>query len=183
MKMYKNILTTLIRLFTLLALTACATPPVWKAEPNRAKIENASFIAELEPVCHYERVYTNIYGGFSGCNGFELSIKNKTSSNIELDWNKTLYVASGQTSGGFMFEGIIFAERNNPKLPDVIFAGGTLKKIIWPNNFVEYSGGQYGSGWYHRKLNTGEQGIFLTTIIDGKIVNEKITIKLIEAIE
>jgi hypothetical protein len=106
-----------------------------------------------------------------------LTVKNKTNKNLELNWNKTLYIVNGQTSGGFMFEGVVYKDRNNSKSPDVIFPNGTLSKAIWPNNLVYFSSGQYG-GWRHESLPPGENGVYLTVIVDGKEISEKITMNL-----
>jgi hypothetical protein len=35
-----------------------------------------------------------------------------------------------------MFEGVIYKDRNNLKLPTIIFAGPKFEKIIWPNNLI-----------------------------------------------
>jgi len=71
-----------------------------------------------------------------------LTIRNKTNKNIELNWNKTLYITGGQTSGGFMFEGVVYAERNNPKPADLIFGNSTFTKEISPSNLVDYETGR-----------------------------------------
>lgn len=165
-------------IFSLVAITGCATSPpdlVWKSTPDKAIVENSSFIAELVINCQYFKAFWLDSGDtkFNGCKVFELSIKNKTSSNIELDWNKTLYVDNGQTSGGFMIEGTVIADRNNSKPSDIIFVGGTLKRVIWPSNLVYFDG-----FWSNRNMAVGEQGIFLSMLIDGKVVNEKITMQL-----
>lgn len=114
--------------------------PPWKSTPNQAIADTSIFRATITPACT----------GY-GCSGFVLSIKNKTDKNLELDWNKTLYVSGGQTSGGFMFEGVVYKDRNNPKTPDVIFGNSSLIKAIWPNNLVNFRSGKYG-GWVNESM-------------------------------
>lgn len=159
-------------ILTTLAISGCATDPIWKSTPAKTQVENSLFIAELTPVCP---------GGYYGCNSFEIAIKNKTNSNIELDWNKTLYVANGQTSGGFMLEGTVYAERNNPKQPDIIFSGGSFKKRIWPNQNVRYVSPDQSvdPGWRNDRMGEGEHGIYLSVSIGGKVINEKLTTQII----
>ena len=123
---------------------------------------NAVFEAKLTPVCS------------NGCTSFILSIRNLSDKDIELDWNKTLFIANGTTSGGFMFEGVLYRDRNNQKAPDMIFAKGTFTKAIYPNNLVEYRSGQYG-GWDHTSMGTGENGVYLTVKVGNEEIKEKIT--------
>ncbi len=154
--------------FILVALfSGCATTSyVWKSDPVNPSIENEYFGAKISPSCTSW-----------GCSSFILTVTNKTNKNLELNWNKTLYIAHGQTSGGFMFEGVVYKDRNNPKSPDVIFPGGFLTKIIWPNNLVSFTSGRYG-GWNHGTMPFGENGVYLTIAVDGKEVNEKIVTRL-----
>lgn len=107
-----------------------------------------------------------------GCEAFRLTVKNKTNKNLELNWNKTLYVVQGQTAGGFMSEGVVFKDRNNPRSPDVIFPGSELSKTIWPNNLVSYK-----RGWENEDMPTEGNGVYLTVVVDGKEISEKLAIK------
>jgi hypothetical protein len=109
-------------------------------------------------------------------NSFTLSIQNKTSQDLEVDWNKTLYISSGTTSGGFMFEGVVYANRNNPKPPDIVFANGKFSKVIHPNNLVSYTSGKYG-GWSHDSIGFGDTGVYLTIKAGNEEIKEKIIVK------
>lgn len=111
------------------------------------------------------------------CTGFLLFVKNKTNSDIEIDWNKTMFITRGTTSGGFMFEGIIYAQRSAPKNPDVVFSKGSFTKMIYPVNLVEYTSGKYG-GWSHAGMPNGETGVYLVTKIGSQENKLKITTNL-----
>jgi len=151
----------------ILLLSGCATSGyVWKSEPVMNLVGNDYFAAEISPICTSW-----------GCESFALRITNKTDKNLELNWNKTLYISQGQTRGGFMFEGVVYKDRNNPKSPDIIFSGSNLVKQIWPNNLVYFESGRYG-GWRHISMPPGENGVYLTITIDGKEVNEKLSVSL-----
>jgi hypothetical protein len=39
--------------------------------------------------------------------GFVLGINNETDKVIQVSWNKSLYITENETSGGFMFEGVV----------------------------------------------------------------------------
>lgn len=147
----------------------CATPGplyTWKIEPFSQRFENEYFSSSLSP-----SDYSLTSDGFRA---FNLKIKNKTSEDIEVDWNKTLYIENGQTNGGFMFEGVVYKDRNNPKQPDVIFVGTEFKKIIWPNNLVSF----YGSSWDHNEIPQGQNGAYLTIRVKEKEIKEKIILNM-----
>lgn len=117
-----------LTLSIILILSGCATTGyVWYSDPRTQQVDNQYFSAEISPI-----------STTWGCEAFCLSIRNKSHKNLELNWNKTLYIVNGQTSGSFMFEGVVYKDRNNPKPPDVIFPRATLIKAIWPNNLVYF---------------------------------------------
>jgi len=101
-KSYRNIFGLIV---LALFLSGCVTnPPVKSSWSGDTMIENEYFSATILP--------TN--------KRFKLTVKNKTKSDLVINWNKTLFIESGQTAGGFMIEGTLYTERNNPKLSDVV---------------------------------------------------------------
>lgn len=106
--------------------------------------------------------------------GFTLIIDNKSDKPVEVDWNKTLFINDGQTSGGFTYEGIVFAERNNPKMPDIVFPRSRMSKLIYPSNLVTYnapstaSGIYIPGGWGKIPIDGGNAGVYLTLRHEGK---------------
>ncbi|WP_028601761.1 hypothetical protein [Ottowia thiooxydans] len=157
----------------------CAKRVVAKVEPQATQWSRHSLEIKVEPkviqrVNEYYEVIAEPKCMTSGCNAFMLTIKNKTAKNLEVNWNKTLYVFGAQASGGFMFEGVVYKDRNSPKSSDVIFGNGHLIKLIYPNDLVKYYGGRYVARWDHEDMPFGENGIFLTVNVDGKEVTEKI---------
>lgn len=150
-----------------------------KCEPSIQKVQNDYFEATITPI------FGNNIGsiGFAtgivykgGCNAFNLEIQNKTDKNIEINWNKTMYISNGQTSGNFMYEGVIYSERNNPRPPDFVFAKSKFSKTIYPNNLVIYW--DVNLGWRHEFMGDGENGVYLTILVEGKEIGEKITINI-----
>lgn len=157
---------------TVFAVTAC-TPKsmLYKSSPSTQVLQSSDYRITLSSICNNGRSY--------GCSGFVLTISNKMKKNIEIDWNKTLYVNNSITSGGFMFEGVVYKERNNQKPNDVVFPNSVFVKTIYPNNLVDFIAGTYISPqWIHRDMISGEQGIYLVMKIDEKEVKEKITVTL-----
>ena len=156
---------------TLISLAGCAgtiPPPAhWKSVPDIAMVENERFRAQLKPV----------FGKSGGCEAFVLGIVNKTDKNIKVNWNKTLYISGGHTSGGFMFKGVAYKDRNNPKPPDVVPGNATLTKTIRPSNLAHYDPAQK-DGWRHEAMPQGENGALVSLSIDGKEVTERLVVRL-----
>ena len=150
-------------LFILLAIPllfgCAAAPKVWKSNPDIQRADNKHFYAQIASV-----------GTELGYDAFYLYIKNRTDETLEIDWNKTLYISSGQTSGGFMFEGIDLQERHNSKPPDGVPPRGYLAKTIWPVDLA--------SDLEHTKMGEGENGVYLSVMVDGKEINERIVVDL-----
>jgi hypothetical protein len=125
---------------------------------NGNSVDNKYFSATVEP----------------SLKSFVLTIKNKTNSDLGLNWDKTLFISNGQTKGRFMIDGTLYKERNASKPSDIIFSGGTLSKTIWPNDLVYWSSNQFDPGWKHTSLPGGETGVYLAVVVDGIEINEKI---------
>jgi len=149
--------------------TGCAALQKYQttSTPPERKIETEYYLATLKPTL-----------GWNGIpEAFSLTILNTTDQDIEIDWNKTLFINNGQTSGGFMFEGVVYKDRNNQKNPDIIFGKNIFSKTIWPNNLVSYVSGQYG-GWRHTPMSPGENGVSLVIKTKDQELRENMTVDL-----
>lgn len=147
-------------------MVSCVPKYTWKATPVIQQADNEYYSVQLEPIGRCEEIY----------NGFMLTVVNKSSQDMEIDWNKTLYLHNGQTNGGFMFEGVIYKDRNNQKPPDIVFANSTFKKAIWPNSLASFGG--YKPQWGNGPLRAGENGVYLTMRMNGQEVHEKLTMNI-----
>ncbi|MCT7466486.1 hypothetical protein N5T78_07850 [Aliarcobacter cryaerophilus] len=116
----------------------------------------------------------------AGYSGFILEINNNSKKEIEIDWNKTYFIDKGRTNGTFMFEGIVYKDRNNSKPSDIVFPEGIYSKLIYPNNYVVFNSAGGFSDWGHNGFGTGEFGIYLSLKIDNKEVKEKVIVKVKE---
>ena len=134
---------------------------IWAYEGLRSGADTKDYLITITP------------SGLHAYNGFSLSVKNRSTKNIEVNWNKSLYVANGITSGGFMFDGVVYKDRNNPKQSDIVFPGIEFKKVIYPNSLVNFSLGN----WRHPLMNEGEHGAFVTLTVDGKDVGERLNFR------
>lgn len=134
---------------------------IWAYEPIRSTVETNDYVVTIIP------------SGLHAYNAFKLSVRNKSTKNIEVNWNKTLYVSDSITSGGFMFDGVVYKDRNNPKQSDIIFPGVEFKKTIFPNSLVNFSLGD----WRHPLMKEGEHGVFIVFVIDGKEISERLNLR------
>ena len=124
------------------------------------QIENEYFSLILTPKCTDNLIV-----------GFDLTIRNKTNKDIEIDWDKTLFIDDSQTNGRFWYKGVSYTGRYNSRPPDIVFAKSTLKRTIWPTNLIEFRRGKCN----HIPMDAGEHGIYLRTRINGNEINEKVT--------
>lgn len=99
---------------------------------------------------------------FYGCEGYVLTVTNKTKSDIFVDWNKTSYISGSETNGGFMFEGVVYRDRAQPKPDSVVFPNVSMTKVIWPNVLVHFG----EMHWVHEYIPYNPNGVYLV-VKDG----------------
>ncbi len=149
----------IVVLIAVLLISGCGS--IYKCVPDKTIANNSHFDATI--VSDHCAIY--------------LTVKNKSSKNIEIDWNKTLFIdPSGGTNGLFTFGTEHYYEDKDFKYPaTLIFPGTAIERTLYPvahRYFVR-------SGWKWNKLDLGTNGIFLTTLIDGKEVSEKMTFEFV----
>jgi hypothetical protein len=137
----------------------CATKQLWISTPNMQQASNEYFDATISPI------YT-----FEGYKGFILYINNKTTGNLEVDWNNTFYIYNGKKEGDFWFKGIAYADRKKSKPPDIV-TGVLFTKEIYANNLLYFSP-QLAKAWVHEAMKAGENGVYLTVRVNGKVITE-----------
>lgn len=140
--------------------------PQYKWQNTPATKANDFFEATATPVCQPQ-----------GCTGFRLDIKNLTDSEMEIIWDKTVFISGQTTTGGFYWDGIAFHNRNLPKPPDYIFPKGNFFRVIFPVNYVSSPSDpnlRRQGIWFVRHLAPGENGVYLTIKIKDNEVREKI---------
>jgi hypothetical protein len=156
---------TILIILSSFLILGCGPRFIVKSDPSDANIIKDFYAIKISPMA-----FDQIFGSYTA---FYLFIENKTNKDIEIIWDKTAYIKYDNTNGGFMFEGIVYKDRNNPKPPDIIFPNSTFSKSIWPNNLVGFY-----RGWYHGGMPMGNNGIYLTMKIDNIEFKEKITFNL-----
>ena len=159
----KKTLCILVSLSFLAVGIGCATKQLWMSSPNMEHAANEYFDATISPI------YT-----FDGYKGFNLYIHNKTTGNLEVDWNNTFYLYKGEKQGGFWFKGIPYADRNKPRPPGIV-KGAPFAQEIYPSSLL-YLSTYYAKAWIHESMKAGENGIYLTVKVDGKEVAETLSL-------
>lgn len=142
---------------------------VIKSDPSFCTVNNDLYSITLTPGMQDKYSYR----------AFDLVIENKTRENIELVWDKTLYISNGVTTGGFMAEGALYGtlykvsygKNNELKQPDIIFPTIQYKKTIYPNILASYD-----TYWYHNPMPNGEMGIYITLKVNEKEIHEKLLV-------
>lgn len=162
----------LVIVFVALSFQSCATRYVWKSNPTSAVEQNKYYRAVIIP-------------NFTewGCNSFNLLITNLSKTKLEVDWNKTLFIRNNQTDGLFSLPGTLFNDRNNPKIPDIVFPNGTLRKTIWPNSLLYYSNAPYNQGWKQDVMPQGYNGVYLFVLANGVEITERLLVNLTATID
>jgi hypothetical protein len=159
----------------LVAIGACAPTYVWKSRPPVQKVETSLYRATFEPV----KVGAVFYSFF------RLEVVNSSEKEIELDWNRSLYLFNGKPDGLFVFAGIRPEDLKEKRIPpDIIPAGGTLTKEVAPERLIaiapyrEKSVGVTSEGISAGRIPDGESGIFLVVRQDGQELAKKLLVTI-----
>ena len=105
-------------------LTGCATKPHTPKNPPSASIVGKAVTGTLIAVCED--------GDLDDCKSFELTLNNKTENVLEIDWNRSYYINNGRADGGLYYDGIVVAQRNNPRSPEIILPNSFFQKKLVP---------------------------------------------------
>ena len=126
-----------------------------------------------------------IKGEYEAYTGFRLSVTNKTKSDMRVVWNDSYFIENGKTNGTFMFEGIRYIDRNNPKQDWLIFQQASDSKDIYPTAKVDNLGydtlaTQMGlpTGWHHFPMDIGTYGAYIKIVGKGINKNMRLTIDI-----
>ncbi len=132
--------------------------------PEETKVSKA-FDIELTPI---DMSINDAYAGFY------LSVTNNSAKEVKINWNKTYYMEDNETLGTFMFDDTRFQDRLKAKAPDAIASHTTLTKYIYPNHYAVH----YDHGWTNNGFDTGQRGILLTLVTNGKDINQTVILDI-----
>lgn len=147
---------------------------IYTSRPTAQNVSNAIFDARIEPIKDNNPYFV----------GFRLTVKNKTSKPLEINWNKTRYLHSGTDQGKLVFRGIK-PETVKSGIPnDIIPAQGVLLKHIYPLVTVGFTPVRYSAGPGHPTfvpgaLPRGENSVALTVEQSGNENQEIMTVRIL----
>lgn len=107
---------------------------------------------------------------------YQLTVINKSKSNLEIVWPKTFYIDATNTTNGFlMYDQEITAEDNlMGRSPTIIFPNEKMQRAIYPKNLAF----QRRTYWTHNYLPKGRSGVFLTLKLNEKEFNHRLYITI-----
>jgi hypothetical protein len=170
----KNIaLTVLVFLFSL--SFACAPKFTWTSDPIRQVRGNEAYDITLEPIKQENEFFV----------AFRITVKNKTDSELKIDWNKSLYIHNGKSQGGLLFKGIDPEMLKNQNIPaEVVPPRGMLTKEIAPAKKVAWAPMRGSStskpGLSLGILPAGENGVLLSVSRAGQEIPQQVSVRIIE---
>ena len=91
-------------------LSCASIPRPWEVASGEGVVSNQYFRAWIKPAS-----YDNVKGGYRA---FLLTVQNKTDDVIVLDWNASRFIENGRENGGFIFSGVLYSMKDDPKAPD-----------------------------------------------------------------
>lgn len=180
----KKFLNFILCILAVIGVTGCIpnysspayTPPekkYYSFDTTKSSYNEKNISASIEAKC-------NQYTG--EVHGFTLSIENNTNNDLSIVWDESYFLSNGTTDGGFMFEGVVYSRRTEPK-QDLILLPKTSRQVdIYPNSKVYYlrptaiAGSVLPGGWGHNNLGTGEYGAYLK--LKGKGIDKRIKLLL-----
>jgi hypothetical protein len=148
-----------------IAATGCAPRYVWKTEPNVIERSNSTFEARISPIFIVD-----------GYKGFVLTVHNKTSKEIKIDWEKTQYLQNEKASGGFLFAEM--REGGMKKEFESIASYSTVSKEIFPGSLGYYSA--IAKSTVYNPMPPGENGVLLVVRVNGTEVEERLNLKILQ---
>lgn len=161
--------------FTLTMITGCAPTLVSISNPKIQTIENSYYSAQFEPLSEGKNFF----------DAFRLSINNKTSNDLQIDWTKTRYLYNGHDLGIFVFKGIQPKDIKNLTIPpDIIQSGQSFSKKISPLKLIAREP-LPGKGRDAGKITfglipNGKNGILLFIKQNDTPIKEEMAVKITE---
>ena len=161
--------------FALTMVTGCAPTLVSFSNPEIQTVENSYYSAQFQPLSEGKNFF----------DAFRLSITNKTSNDLQIDWTKTRYLYNGSDLGIFVFKGIQPKDIKNLTIPpDIIPSGQSFSREISPLKLIAREP-LAGKGRNAGKITpglipNGESGILLFVKQNDSPIKEKMAVKITE---
>ena len=150
-----------------LGLAGCFHAPTFTVNTSKSTYNDDTVFVSIEPIQE---------GYFY--KSFLLEITNKTEEALKLSWDNSYFIDNGEAKGSFMFEGVMYIKRDEPKQDLLILPKSFVSKYIYPTiNVMSYAG-----SWFHKKLN-GECGVYLNITGENYKKNIELLVTITEVPE
>ena len=156
----------LLIVLSFVGMSCASIPRPWENVSGEGVVSNRYFKAWIKPAG-----YDNVREGYRA---FLLTVQNKTDDVIVLDWNVSRFINNDRENGGFIFAGVLYSMKDDPKAPDLITANSKFNKVLLPLAHLEST----NQGWQHMTMKQGRNGMLLAVIIGDKLIKEKIMVNL-----
>lgn len=127
----------------ILFIAACSTGHVWKSSPIKQIAKNSCFNTRIDPAYDRDMIV-----------GFDLKVKNNCKEDVQIIWDKTVFMFNSKNHGTFLFNGENKKALGSRK-PETIKGESVISRRIFPVEYVT-SKGQY------TPLKEGKNGVFVT---------------------
>ncbi len=105
------------------------TQKLYFSQPEVLKSTNNTFDINIKPIKVKKPYYI----------GFQLTVRNKTSNTLTIDWNRTRYIHNGVDQGKFFYKGIDPEDAKSGLPEEAIPGGALLSKPIYPLKTLNFS--------------------------------------------
>lgn len=124
---------------------------------------------------------------FPSTSDFRFILTNKSTNNMKIIWDESVYVNTDGFCRMVMHQGTRFIDKNITQKPSVIVKGGKIEDLILPTENVYFVNGQYG-GWqtmplFKVWLNTLEEFDVIKKAYVGKTVKILLPISIENSIQ
>ncbi|MCJ7830252.1 MAG: hypothetical protein MUP74_02585 [Desulfobacterales bacterium] len=171
--MHKTLLAAMVCLGFL--FVGCAPTYQWISRPESQAAAN--------PICDVS--FAPIKDKSAYFEGFSLTVVNKTTADLTVDWQQSRYLFQGKPAGGFIFQGVPRENVNSPPA-DIVPAGERLTKLIYPLKLISFKpisdykgGGSTGPSFSPGMLPDGENGLLLVVRDGGKVTRVKLGLQIV----
>jgi hypothetical protein len=108
---------------------------------------------------------------------YDLTVTNKTNQDVEIIWDKTMYINENNTTN----DGFVFGDETNyydyykdhQRKTTIVFAKDSMKKTLYPACLASFR-----RGWSHNYLPSGKTGVYLTAKVGDEVVTQRLYINI-----
>ncbi len=125
-------------------LVACSTNQIWKSSPIKQAAKNGCFDTRIDPAYDQNKII-----------GFDIKVKNNCKEDVQIIWDKTLFVYNGKTLGNFIFRNEDYKSCGKKRSAETIKGGAVISRRIFPMELTDFD-------HPFTPLREGKNGVYVT---------------------